>query len=343
VLRPTAAGRDHDDETGAERSSYDPQEHATSSLSWISIVARPSLKLVVLAGVVLLAAGAVVAAVALRSKPASQSASTEAAAPASNTGFPVPPKGGVLYARQLGAEALALGVVPKGGSVLAQASVLSGQGQGVSGLSVSLNGRPAAGCGSGCYATTLTGPPKSITVHVRSTSWNVALPSPWPPRDGTAIVDRATAAWRALDSLTFDEHLASDATHSTTSTWRVQAPNRVAYTITGGGADGIIVGDRRWDRTTPSSKWIESPQTELTQPVPPWTAVRDAHVLGEETFEGHRSWLVSFFDPGTPAWFTVVIEQKTYRTLQTEMITTAHFMHDVYGAFNKTPPITAPR
>jgi hypothetical protein len=306
-------------------------------------VARPSLKLVVLAGVVLLAAGAVVAALALRSKPAAPSAQTGAVPTAPSAGFPVPPKGGVLYARQMGGEALALGVVPKHGSVLAQASVLSGQGKGVNGLAVSLNGKPAAGCGSGCYETTLSGTPKSVTVHVRTTTWNVPLPSPWPPRDGTAIVEQATAAWRALDSLTFNEHLASDASHSTTSTWRVQSPNRVAYTITGGGADGIIVGDHRWDRTTPRSSWVESPQLELTQPVPPWTAVQDAHVLAEETFQGHPAWLVSFFDPGTPAWFTAVIERKTYHTLQTEMITTAHFMHDVYGAFNTTPPIRPPK
>ena len=309
----------------------------------MSIVARPSLKLVAIAGVVLLAAGAVVAAVALRSKPASPSATTEAAPAAPSAGFPVPPRGGVLYARQMGGEALALGLVPQGGGVLAQASVLSGQGQGVSGLSVSLNGKPAAGCGRGCYRTTLAGAPKSVTVHVRSTTWNVALPSPWPPRDGTAIVDRAAGVWRGLDSLTFDEHLASDAIHSTTSTWRIQAPNRVAYTIRNGGADGIVVGDKRWDRTTPKTKWIESPQLELKQPLPPWTAVQDAHVLAEETFQGHPSWLISFFDPGTPAWFTAVIDRKTYHTLKTEMITTAHFMHDVYSSFNATRPIVPPR
>ena len=31
--------------------------------------------------------------------------------------------------------------------------------------------------------------------HVRTTDWRVALPAAWPPRDGTAIVDEATAAW----------------------------------------------------------------------------------------------------------------------------------------------------
>src|SRR5262249_52731537 len=143
--------------------------------------------------------------------------------------------------------------------------------------------------------------------------------------------------------VTCKEHRGWGAVHSMTSTWRVQSPNRVAYTIAGGGADGIIVGDRRWDRTTRTSKWTESPQSEVTQPLPPWTAVWDAHVLGSETFRGRRVWRVSFFDPGTPAWFTVLIEPKTFHTLQSEMITTAHFMRDVYGAFNATPAITSPR
>jgi hypothetical protein len=248
----------------------------------------------------------------------------------------------VLYARQLGGEALALGVVPGSGSVLAQASVLSGQGRGVSGLRVSLNGKPAASCGAGCYRATLAGMPKKVTVRVRTTSWPVELPAAWPPPDGTAIVDRATAAWRALDSLSFDEHLASDAVHATTSAWRIQAPDRVAYRIAGGGPEGIVVGDRRWDRTTPKARWVESPQLRLTQPVPPWTAVEDAHVLGVETVRGRRVWRVSFFDPGTPAWFSVAIDRKTYRTLESEMITTAHFMHDAYGSFDSTPTIRPP-
>jgi hypothetical protein len=54
-------------------------------------------------------------------------------------------------------------------------------------------------------------------------------------------------------------------------------------------------------------------------------------------------WTISFFDPGTPAWFTVSIDRQTSRTLQSMMITTAHFMHDVYGAFNATPAIAPPR
>lgn len=303
------------------------------------IVVRPSPKLMVLVGAAALAAGSLAAAATLWSGTGAHAANGQTTQAAR---FPVPPKGGVLYARQMGGEALALGVVPGRGRVLAQASVLSGQGEGVSHLQVTLNGRRAVACGSGCYRVTLAGRPKSVTVRVRTTSWRVVLPAAWPPRDATAIAYEATAAWRALDSLSFQEHLASDAVHSTTSAWRVQSPDRVAYRIAGNGPEGIVVGDKRWDRTTPKGKWVESPQFRLTQPLPPWTAVRDAHLLGSGTLRGRRVWRISFFDPGTPGWFTLVIDQKTYHTLESEMITTAHFMHDVYGAFNSTTPIRPP-
>ena len=59
-----------------------------------------------------------------------------AAAAPSEPLFPAPPDGAVVYSRQLGSDALALGVVPRRASVLAQASVVGPQGQGVSGLSV---------------------------------------------------------------------------------------------------------------------------------------------------------------------------------------------------------------
>jgi hypothetical protein len=52
---------------------------------------------------------------------------------------------------------------------------------------------------------------------------------------------------------------------------------------------------------------------------------------------------VSFFDPKTPAWFTVVLDRQTLRTLDLRMVTTAHFMHQVYGAFDATPAIRMPR
>jgi hypothetical protein len=267
------------------------------------------------------------------------------------TRFPAPPDGAVVYSRRLGADALALGVVPRHGKVLAQASVVGGQGRGVSGLAVTFEvqgeTKAAATCGAGCYRATLatTGHPKSVAVAIggaQPAHWRVPLPATWPPPDGAALLRRAGAVWRSLHSLSFTESLGSGLGHVTRSTWQVQAPDRVAYQVKGGWA-GIVVGDTRWDKRPGSNQWVSSPQTRLTQPIPGWVRVTDAHVLGSTTVRGRPVWRVSFYDPGTPAWFTVLVDKTSLRVHRVRMVATAHFMLDDYRSFNRTPAILPPR
>jgi len=285
-----------------------------------------------------------------QASPASAAPAPTAPAPA-RSDFPAPPRGAVVFSRQLGSDALALGVVPGHGHVLLQASVVGPQGSGVSGLAVAFTvqgaRRRAAPCGPGCYRATLgtMGPPPSVTLELRggpATRWQVALPSIWPPRDASALLARAGRVWRSLRSLSFRESLASGPGHAVRSTWQLQAPDRLAYQVSGGWA-AVVIGGRRWDRSPGGERWIASPQTRLTQPIPFWVSVRDAHLLGTATVQGRPVWRVSFFDPDTPAWFDVALDRKTSRTLELRMITTAHFMHDVYSSFNATPAIQPPR
>jgi hypothetical protein len=278
-------------------------------------------------------------------------AAISAPAPAtSSPRFPAPPDGAVVYSRQLGGNGLALGVVPHRGSVLAQASVVSGQGRGVSGLAVTFDvqgaTKKATACGAGCYRATLAtkGRPQTVGVVVRggpSAHWRVALPATWPAPDATALLARAGAVWRSLRSLTLSESLASGTGHVALSTWRIQAPDRIAYQVKGGWA-GIVVGDTRWDKGPGAKRWVSSAQTPLTQPRPGWVRVTDAHVLGSTTVRGRPAWRVSFFDPGTPGWFTVLVDKTSLRTYQVRMTATAHFMRDDYSAFNSTPVILPP-
>ena len=235
--------------------------------------------------------------------------------------------------------------------MLVQASVVETQGNGARGLHVTftVGGRPkvAAPCGPGCYRAAFAPrhSPRSVDVTVSghmTRPWHVELPAVWPPPDGTRLLDRAGRAWRSLRSLSFRERLGSGTGHVAVSDWRVQAPDRIAYQVKRGWA-GIVIGERRWDRPPGSSRWQPSPQTRLHQPVPLWVSVTRAHVLGNLTFAGRPAVRVSFFDPGSPAWFTVVLDRKTFRTLRSDMVTNAHFMHDVYGSFNSTPPIVPPR
>jgi hypothetical protein len=280
-------------------------------------------------------------------------AAISAPAPAapSEPRFPGPPDGAIVYSRQLGSSGLALGVVPRRRSILAQASVVGSQGHGVSGLSVTfaVEGatKTASPCGAGCYRAILgtTGRPASVEVVLRgsqSAHWRVALPATWPPPDAAALLARARTVWSSLRSITLSESLASGTGHVAQSTWQIQAPDRIAYQVKGGWS-GIVVGDTRWDKAPGAKRWVSSSQTPLTQPRPGWVKVTDAHVLGSTTVRGRPSWRVSFFDPGTPGWFTVLLDKTSLRTYQVRMTATAHFMRDDYGSFNTTPAIVPPR
>jgi len=285
--------------------------------------------------------------------PSASSSSPAVTAPATPTappGFPSPPAGSVVYSREDGANVLALGVVVQTSGVLVQASVVGPDGTGVRRLHVSfaLEGTTmlATACGAGCYRATFApaGRPPAVTVDVRggaaTTRWHVVLPSRVPAADASALLARAGKTWRALRSLTYAEHLASDAKHEVTSTWRVASPDRLAYRIVGG-YEAVIIGNRRWDKA-PGGRWIESPQLPVAQPVPFWVSFADAHVLGSGTAGGRPVWIVSFFDPATPGWFEVELEKRTLRTLDLRMTATAHFMHDAYGAFDQPAGIRPP-
>ena len=265
--------------------------------------------------------------------------------------FPAPPDGAVVFSQQLGSDALALGVVPQGGHVLAQASVVGPQGTGVSGLAVTFavqgTTKTAAACGAGCYRATLAalGRPSSVDVVLRGVAaahWRVELPASWPPPDGSALMARAGAVWRSLRSLSFSESLASGSGQVVQSTWQVGAPDRIAYQVKGGWR-AVIVGGTRWDKGPGGKHWVSSPQTPLTQPIPAWVKVTDAHILGSTTVDGRPAWRVSFYDPGTPGWFTVLVDKASLHIYQVRMIATAHFMRDDLGSFNATPAIVPPR
>lgn len=251
--------------------------------------------------------------------------------------FPAPPAGAVVFSREDGPDALAIALVPRGSSVLAQVSVVGQQGSGVSGRSVSIGSTHAVSCGAGCYRATVQRP-KAIDLTVGSTRWIVPLPSPWPPPDASAIVARAARVWRSLHSLVFSDRLGSDATHVVVSEWRAVAPNRIAYVIHGG-YSAVIVGGKRWDRA-PGGRWVESPQTaQLRQPIPVWQSATDAHVVGEIG----ATLRITFYDPGTPAWFAITVDARTQRTLDLRMITTAHFMHERYSSFDAPVSVVPPR
>jgi hypothetical protein len=290
---------------------------------------------------------------AAQASPATRSRSTPTAiATPSSPGFPAPPQGAVVFAREAGANALALAVQPEPGRLRLRASVVGPDGAGVPRLTVRLrvgDGRRAANatgipCGAGCYDMVLSwhGPPRRVLVRIGAGEpVAFAMPHAWPPRKADRLLARAARVWRQLRTLVARERLASDPQHAITTLWRFVAPDRLSYSIAGG-SSAVIIRDRRWDRQ-PGGHWQRSAQQLLPrQPAPFWAAVTDAHILGLQQIRGRPAWRVSFFDPRTPAWFTVAIDRATLRTLELRMVTTAHFMHELYGPFNAPLQIRPP-
>ena len=281
-----------------------------------------------------------------RSRPEPPSVAT---VPTTQPDFPAPPEGAVVYSREFRDKALALAVVPGTDDVIVQASVVSGRGDGVSGLDVSFGARGSTvdgrSCGAGCYRAALpsSGAPRAIDVVVEGDStmrWSVALPETWPPTDAARMLVRAERVWRSLRSLSYDETLRSDERHVLTSSWQMQAPDRLAYQIPNG-ASAVVLGKRRWDKV-PGEQWEAAPQLPLRQPRPPWVSTANARVVGTTIARGRPALVVTFFDPRAPAWFTAILDRETFRTYDLRMVATAHFMHDRYHSFDETPVIRPP-
>ncbi|HET6684257.1 MAG TPA: copper resistance protein CopC [Gaiella sp.] len=267
------------------------------------------------------------------------------------------PTGPFVSAQEDDDLAVGFAASPAGaGRIGVTATVIDQNGNGANGLDLAVRVRSdraaqsrAVTCGPGCYraGVAVEGRPRAAVVAFRrpdgrSTSLRFAFPAQWPPRSATRIARRATRVFRDLRSVTIDERLSSGGAHTTRTTWRLEAPNRLSYLIRDG-SRAVIIGDRRWDRD-PGKQWVESPQTPLRQPTPTWgTAPGRATLIGSATVAGRPVWRVSFVDPSVPAWYTAAIDKRTYRTLALEMTAPAHFMRHVYSGFDEPVSIEPPR
>jgi hypothetical protein len=283
-----------------------------------------------------------------------------ATAPAASAkGFPAPPAGATVLAARAGDDALGLAVTPQPGGVGLQASVVGypkGISGGIRGLSVRFEVErhdhtvvttgEAVPCGSGCYRSSAAVPqPAAVTVILgghKPSRIAFGLPAAWPPPPAATIVARAARVWRKLHTLVYEDRLSTGGTLTLDTLWKIVAPNRIAYEIKGS-SSSVIIGDRRWDKPAGSSTWQESPQAPVQQPQPFWVSATDVRLLGTVSVAGRPAWRISFYDPGTPGWFTILVDKATMHTVDIRMTAIAHFMHDTYGPFNAPITITPPK
>ena len=262
---------------------------------------------------------------------------------------PAPPRGTVVFAAQSKELAVGLSVRP-GAPLELTATVIGQSGFGVDGLDVRLSARSAAGtrsvaghpCGHGCYAGSITlAHPSHFGVAVsgkgapRTLSFSILQ---WPPPLGAAFLSRANRSFGAQQSVVYREHLASDPTHAITTLWTLAAPASVEYAIAGG-AQGIVIGRRRWDRPSRTAPWTLSASDRLPQPASPWgTRSRDARIMRQSPSDVTLSWV----DPVIPAWYTATFTRAKALPTTLAMTAPAHFMEHRYLAYNAPVTIAPP-
>jgi copper transport protein len=243
---------------------------------------------------------------------------------------PLPAPKMFVQAKESGDYAVALAYRVPGEEV----TVLGQDGQGVSGLDVRVNGVKAGSCGAGCYGAFVP-LQRTATVTVNGNRLTFAIPAH--PKSASALVAKATHTFRALGSVDYVERLASSPRNRVVSAFTLERPNKLEYQIRGG-ASGIVIGARRWDRAA-RGRWFESAQSPTPQPEPIWAGHFTNAFLLDST---PKEYVVAFMKPLGPTWFTVQLDRKTLLPRDLRMTTAAHFMTHRYLRFNAPPRIKAP-
>jgi hypothetical protein len=258
------------------------------------------------------------------------------------------PRRALVMARQDGTRVLALSIRRDAGSVRARVTVLGPSGAGRNGLAVTVGGVRAMACGRGCYDADVPDAAGIARLQVRvrgpgsrSSSASFRLPRTWPV-SAVAALRHAERTLRSARSVIYRDRLESAPGHAITTTWRVVAPDRLAYAVDNGSC-AVVVGRWRWDREQAGGSWLRSAQEPLALPALPWGAhMLNVFLLDPQPALATRTIRLSMFDPATPAWYDVTIDSASYRLRSVRMVAPSHFMHDHYLRYGAASPIRPP-
>jgi hypothetical protein len=187
-----------------------------------------------------------------------------------------------------------------------------------------------------------------VAVRDRGREFVAQLPAVWEQGSAMrarALLLRAQRAMRSLRSVREVEEVTSGPGSYGRTEYRLQAPNRMAYT-TSAQARTVIVGERQWFRSA-DTPWT---RTAYGSGIPfsvarwfRWTAYATAaRVLRRGRKEGRPVTEIALMDPATPVWLRLVVDDRTGRVVRERLVTKAHFMRSRYFAFNEPLSIEIP-
>lgn len=209
------------------------------------------------------------------------------------------------------------------------------------------------GCGRGCWNFRLRGEPREIVVQVPEGGrlYSARLPARWLPdesRRARTLLERAQSTMRRLRSVREVERVTSGPVGFALTKYRLQAPDRLAYT-TNLGSGSISIGERAWVRYEKGSPWQEDrfagggPRFR-TRSWFRWTPYAvTVRLLGVERRRGRQLAELALMDHGTPVWTRLTMDLESKRVLRTRVITDGHFQTQRLLAFNEPMNIRPPR
>jgi hypothetical protein len=152
------------------------------------------------------------------------------------------------------------------------------------------------------------------------------------------LLRKAARAFAALRSLRAENVLSSGPGRSVSTTYIVQAPNRLTIDVHGG-QHSRIIGTTRWDQLA-SGVWKRSFTPGIRQPDPFWAPTAESvYVAG-----GDRDTVqLTLVQPGGPTFFRLWVDRRTHIVTRLRMITAAHFMSERELDLNSAPPVVPPR
>jgi hypothetical protein len=282
---------------------------------------------------------------------ADEAAASTPAAPCNPCPLPRPARNELAVAEQGGSDVVAAWVRRDGAGLTGTVRLYG------------LNDRPVAdpltifgarqrACGVGCVRFELAKAGAVLTVSVRQKGrrYVARLPVRW-RRDGAArarrLVERAQRSMRALRSVRQFERVSSVPGRHAITTYRLAAPDRMAYR-TNFGVQSVAIGTTQWTRARPDARWHRGQfgggLPFRTRSWFTWTTyARHAYLLNHSTRANARSAVVALMDPGTPVWWRLSIDVSTHRVLWARMVTYGHFMTQRFTAFNQPLAIRPPR
>lgn len=206
-------------------------------------------------------------------------------------------------------------------------------------------------CGPACLRFSMRATDAlAVAVDEPGRSHRVELPTRWEQgADARArrMLERAQRAMRDLDTAVERESTSSGIGPGARTTYRIQAPDRMAWS-TDRGIGTVVIGDRQWRRAPGLGPgWQEGSYggglAFRTRTWFRWTPfARSIRLLGVERVDGRRLARLALFDEGTPVWMRIDVDLETDRVLRVRSLTPSTFTTTTLSDFDVPLDIVAP-